>query len=106
MIIAVTVAEIFVTGEGPFAGKGAPAFGALVPVALTRGGAAHDQLANFIIGDFTALFIDNLELVARHRLAGGAVAHVVRTVRQKRRRVHRRRTLAASARPAPAAAAR
>src|SRR5262245_35513496 len=84
MILAATVAEKFFTVEGHLPAKGARAFGGLVPLALPAGAPGPDNLANFIIGDFTALFIDNLELVARHRLAGGAVADVVRTVRQKR----------------------
>jgi hypothetical protein len=64
-------------GESPFAGKGTPAFGALVPIAFAGGGAAHDELADFAIRGFTPLFVDDFQIVARHRFSSGAVAHVV-----------------------------
>src|SRR5215471_8698534 len=84
MIIAVAVAEIFVASEGPFADKGAPAFGALVPITFAGSGAAHDELADLVIHGFASLFVDDFQVVARHRFSGGAVAHVIRPVGKER----------------------
>lgn len=50
MVIAVAVAKILVAGEGPFAGKDAPALDALIPITFAGGGAAHDEFADFAIG--------------------------------------------------------
>ena len=81
--IAVGVAHVFVAGIGPFAREGAPALGALVPVAFARRRPAHDQLADLAVGQLMPVLVDDPHVVAGHRLAGRAVAHVVGPVAQE-----------------------
>src|SRR4029453_3142379 len=57
----------------PAAFEGGAAFFALVPVALRMGGAAHEHLAHLAIADLAPLLIDEADLIARHRFAGGPV---------------------------------
>src|SRR5439155_8522825 len=79
----VRIADIGVAGVGPLAAEGAARLVALVPVALCGAGSLDDQLAGFTIGSVGAVLGDDAQLVFRDRLAGGAVADVVRTVRQE-----------------------
>ena len=83
IVIALGIAHELVARVGPFAREGAAALGALVPVAFAGRGAAHDEFADLAVRQLAAAVVDDLELVAGHRLAGRAVAHVVRPVAQE-----------------------
>src|SRR5438445_7250351 len=80
IIVAISVAQVFVAGMGPFADEGAPALRSLVPVAFAGGGPAHYELADLAIGELAPGLIDDLHVVSRHRLAGRSVADVARPV--------------------------
>src|SRR4029450_13599616 len=74
IIVPLGVAQVLVAGIGPFADEGAAALGAVVPVAFTRGGPAHHELANLSRGKLASALVNDLYLVPRHRLAGRSVA--------------------------------
>ncbi len=55
----------------------------VVPIHRGRGRPAHLQFAEFAGLDRGAVVADEADIIARHRLAGGAVAHVAAAVRQE-----------------------
>src|SRR5262245_52906217 len=67
----------------PLAGEGAPACLALVPVTFAGRGPAHEQFADLVGTEVTAVLVNDTRVVAGHRPAGRAVTNVVRTVRQE-----------------------
>ncbi len=82
--IAVVVLDIFVAGARPFAEERRARLLAVVPIHHRAGRSAHLQLAHLAaLGDDVAVVIDQPEVVAGHRLAGGAVFHVAGAVRQE-----------------------
>jgi hypothetical protein len=83
IVVAVGVAPVFVASMGPFAGKGAPALGALVPVAFTGRRPAHNQFADFAVGHISAVLVDDASVIAGDRFAGRAIANVGGAVAQE-----------------------
>ena len=82
-IHAVRIAHVDVAGVRPLAREGAARLLALVPVALRRARAAHQQLAQLAVGDVRALVVDDAQVVAGHRDAGRAVAQLAGLVRDE-----------------------
>ncbi len=74
MIESVLVANVFVARMGPFAREGTLALGTLVPVAFGSRRPADHQLADFADAELASLLIDDLCVIAGHRLAGRAEA--------------------------------
>src|SRR6516225_12212330 len=77
---AVAASQVFVARTRPLAQEGAPRFFALVPIARGSGLTAHKQFADFIVGDFTAVFVDQLETIVLHWHARRAVFHGARNI--------------------------
>ena len=74
---------ILVAGARPFAQERGARLLAVVPVHDRAGRAADQQLAHLAPLHRQAVIVDELDVVARHRLAGGAVPHVAGAVRQE-----------------------
>src|SRR5581483_3228895 len=68
--VTLLVAKILVSRICPFADKSTSALGSLIPVTFARGRASHDKLADDACRLLVAVFIDDLDIVSRHRLAG------------------------------------
>ena len=77
---AVRVLAVLIAAARPLADEGGAALGAVVPVKVGGGRALDQQLAQLALLHFAALLVDQFQLVARHRLAGGAVAEFARPV--------------------------
>ena len=72
-VIAVGILDIFVARARPFALEGRARLLAVVPVHDRAGRPARIHLAHLALLHRLAVLADQLDLVARHRLAGGAV---------------------------------
>src|SRR6202022_851689 len=84
MMVACMVADIFIPGIGPFAHERSPVLYALIPVAFRRRRAAHNELSDLACRQLVTVLIDDLDVIARHRLAGRSIADIAGTVAQKR----------------------
>src|SRR5690606_27630267 len=82
-VVAVLAAGVLVAAAGPFAGEGVLGLAAAVPVHQGGAGPVDLQLADLAGAAFAAVVADDAQLVTRHRLAGGAVAHPARAVGQE-----------------------
>src|SRR5580704_2924952 len=74
--IPLGITGIGVAGMGPLAAKGMLRLVALVPITVGGARSAHDEFAALAIGDGIALIVEDARFIARHRLAGAAVADV------------------------------
>ena len=83
LVITVGIADVFVSRIGPRAHEGALALGALVPVALGGRRPADHKFADLPFAEFAAVLVEDARRVARHRLAGRAVAQVARPIAEK-----------------------
>ena len=82
--VAVVVLDIFVAGARPFAQERRARLLAVVPIHHRAGRAAHLQFAHLAARcDDLAVVVDQADIVARHRLAGGAVFHLAGAVREE-----------------------
>ena len=72
--IAVVALAVLVAASGPGAEKGVAALFTVVPVIRGAGRAVDVQLAEFAFWHRLAVFIEQADFIARHRLAGSAVA--------------------------------
>src|SRR5260370_9848147 len=78
-VIALGVLKVLVAGEGPSAAECGEALLPVVPITGRAARTAHFQLAELAALHRSIFLVDDRKLVARNRLAGGAVANVVRT---------------------------
>src|SRR5205085_4493239 len=83
IIVALRIAHVLVAGIGPLADEGAAALRAMVPVAFSGRGPTHHEFADLARGQVAPAFVHDLDLVARHRLAGRSVTYVARPVAQE-----------------------
>ena len=82
-IVTLAVAQIFVTGARPGTVEGVEALSPLIPI-TNRGGLAVDlKLSHLTVDNFSALLVDDAQLIARDGRAAGAIVHVVDPVTQK-----------------------
>ena len=81
-VIAIGVLDIFVARARPFAQEGRARLLAIVPIHDRSCRPAHIELAHLALFDLIAVLADQLDFVAGHRLAGGAVFGRARRVGQ------------------------
>src|SRR5437868_6735936 len=79
-VVALFVDAVAVAGEEPFAEDRALRLLVLRPVQRQRAVAFHVQVTRLAIGDRVAPVVEDLQLVAGHRFAARAGAHIMRTV--------------------------
>ena len=83
-VVTALILHVFVAGARPFAQEGLARALAVVPIHDRRRRPAHLQLAHFVAArNHVAVIVDETDVVARHRLAGGAVFHPARIVRNE-----------------------
>src|SRR6266851_2034323 len=82
-VIALGVLKVLIPGEGPSAAECGEALLPVVPITGRAARTAHFQLAELAALHRSIFLVDDRKLVARNRLAGGAVANVVRTKAQE-----------------------
>ena len=77
-VAAVGVAHVLVAALGPAALEGVARLRAVAPVHHRGRGAVDVEVARLAVGHRAAVVAAQFDLVARHRPAGGAVAHLAR----------------------------
>src|SRR5258706_15141017 len=79
-VVAVLIDRVLVATLGPATLEGLLGALAIAPVEQGAGRPRHVEIADLAGLDRVAVLVGDLDLVAGHRLAAGAVAHVVRPV--------------------------